>query len=228
MLEKLEAIKRRFEDVEVELSSPTAMSDMKRFAQLNKEYKELSKIVAEYLIYSNIMSNIESNKEILATEKDEEFREMAKAELDTLIHERDKMEEDIRLMLIPSDPEDIQKVRDWSSFSTKRLATVKLPGFLQPVPAISVFYALGLTNDQDIYDTVLHGVRQSDKKAYDELFLTLILSHEKYLQQELLKESDQTMQNVLITVITQKLRVMQLKQFVQQPIKKKLNLSYLM
>ena len=47
MLEKLEAIKRRFEDVEVELSSPTAMSDMKRFAQLNKEYKELSKIVAE-------------------------------------------------------------------------------------------------------------------------------------------------------------------------------------
>ena len=106
MLEKLEAIKRRFEDVEVELSSPTAMSDMKRFAQLNKEYKELSKIVAEYLIYSNVMSNIESNKEILATEKDEEFREMAKAELDTLIHERDKMEEDIRLMLIPSDPED--------------------------------------------------------------------------------------------------------------------------
>jgi len=82
------------------------MSDMKRFAQLNKEYKELSKIVAEYHIYNNIMSNIESNKEILATEKDEEFREMAKAELDTLIHERDKMEEDIRLMLIPSDPED--------------------------------------------------------------------------------------------------------------------------
>ena len=106
MLEKLEAIKRRFEDVEVELSSPNAMSDMKRFAQLNKEYKELSKIVAEYHIYNNIMSNIESNKEILATEKDEEFREMAKAELDTLIHERDKMEEDIRLMLIPSDPED--------------------------------------------------------------------------------------------------------------------------
>jgi peptide chain release factor 1 len=106
MLEKLEAIKRRFEDVEVELSSPTAMSDMKRFAQLNKEYKELSKIVAEYHIYNNIMSNIESNKEILATEKDEEFREMAKAELDTLIHVRDKMEEDIRLMLIPSDPED--------------------------------------------------------------------------------------------------------------------------
>lgn len=106
MLEKLLAIKNRFEDVEKELSSPDAMSDMKRFAQLNKEYKDLSKIVAQYNIYSNVMSNIESNKEILATEKDEEFREMAKSELDALIHQRDTMEDDIRLMLIPTDPED--------------------------------------------------------------------------------------------------------------------------
>lgn len=106
MLEKLLAIKNRFEDVEKELSSPEAMSDMKRFAQLNKEYKDLSKIVAQYNIYSNVMSNIESNKEILATEKDEEFREMAKGELDALIAQRDQMEDDIRLMLIPVDPED--------------------------------------------------------------------------------------------------------------------------
>jgi peptide chain release factor 1 len=106
MLEKLLAIKNRFEDVEKELSSPEAMSDMKRFAQLNKEYKDLSKIVAQYNIYSNVMSNIESNKEILATEKDEEFREMAKSELDELIQQRDTMEDDIRLMLIPTDPED--------------------------------------------------------------------------------------------------------------------------
>ena len=81
MLEKLLAIKNRYEDVEKEISSPEAMSDMKRFAQLNKEYKDLAKIVAQYNIYSNVMSNIESNKEILAIEKDEEFREMAKGEL---------------------------------------------------------------------------------------------------------------------------------------------------
>jgi DNA-directed RNA polymerase II subunit RPB2 len=92
---------------------------------------------------------------------------------------------------IQTDPKVISTTVDFASFYS-RLLTIKLPGFLQPVPAISVFYALGLTNDQDIYDTILHGVRQSDKKAYDELFLTLILSHEKYLQQELLKESDQT------------------------------------
>jgi peptide chain release factor 1 len=71
MLEKLEAINQRWKDVEVELSNPNVMSDMKRYAQLNKEYKDLAKIVDEYNIYRNIMSNIDANKEILATEKDE-------------------------------------------------------------------------------------------------------------------------------------------------------------
>jgi peptide chain release factor 1 len=106
MLEKLELIFQRWKTVEGELSSPDAMADMKRFAQMNKEYKDLAKIVDEYNIYKNIMSNIESNKEILATEKDEEFREMAKAELDELLVKQDEMEEVIRLMLIPKDPED--------------------------------------------------------------------------------------------------------------------------
>jgi peptide chain release factor 1 len=106
MLEKLELIFQRWKTVEGDLSSPDAMSDMKRFAQMNKEYKDLAKIVDEYNIYKNIMSNIESNKEILATEKDEEFREMAKAELDELLVKQDEMEEVIRLMLIPKDPED--------------------------------------------------------------------------------------------------------------------------
>ncbi len=106
MLDKLEAIFQRWKDVEAELSSPDVMSDMKRFAQLNKEYKDLAKIVDEYNIYRNIMSNIDTNKEILATEKDDEFREMAKMELDELLTRQDEMEEKIRLMLIPKDPED--------------------------------------------------------------------------------------------------------------------------
>jgi peptide chain release factor 1 len=106
MLEKLELIYQRWKAVEAELSSPDAMADMKRFAQLNKEYKDLAKIVNEYNIYRNIMSNIDTNKEILATEKDQEFREMAKSELDELLVQQDEMEEKIRLMLIPKDPED--------------------------------------------------------------------------------------------------------------------------
>ncbi|MBE9585307.1 peptide chain release factor 1 [Mucilaginibacter sp. JRF] len=106
MLDKLEAIHQRWKTVEGELSSPDAMADMKRFAQLNKEYKDLNKIVDEYFIYRNIMSNIDTNKEILATEKDAEFRDMAKEELDTLLVQQEEKEEQIRLMLIPKDPED--------------------------------------------------------------------------------------------------------------------------
>ncbi|RKR80664.1 peptide chain release factor 1 [Mucilaginibacter gracilis] len=106
MLDKLEAIKERWQDVERELSSPDIMKDMKRFAQMNKEYKDLTKVVERYDVYANVMSNIDSNKEILATEKDVEFREMAKEELDGLLKQQEELEEEIRLMLIPKDPED--------------------------------------------------------------------------------------------------------------------------
>ncbi len=106
MLEKLEAIKLRWEEVERELSNPSTMGDMKRFAQLSKEYKDLGKVVDEYKIYHNVVSNIDANKEILTNEKDDELREMAKADLDELILRKEKMEAAIRLMLIPKDPED--------------------------------------------------------------------------------------------------------------------------
>ncbi len=106
MLEKLEAIKLRWEEVERELSNPATLSDMKRFTQLNKEYKDLGKIVDEYKTYKNVVSNIDANKQILATEKDDELKDMAKMELDELLRQREELEERIRLMLIPKDPED--------------------------------------------------------------------------------------------------------------------------
>lgn len=106
MLEKLEQIKERWQEVERDLSNPDSMKDMKRFAQLNKEYKDLTKIVEELKIYSNVMSNIDANKEILSTEKDDEMREMAKMELDELLPQQAELEDKIRLMLIPQDPED--------------------------------------------------------------------------------------------------------------------------
>jgi len=106
MLQKLEYIKERWQEVERELSNPATMSDMKRFAQLNKEYKDLTKIVDEYKIYSNVISNIDANKNLLSNEKDEELREMAKMELDELVPQQEQLEEKIRVMLIPRDPED--------------------------------------------------------------------------------------------------------------------------
>ncbi|MBP3943182.1 peptide chain release factor 1 [Sphingobacteriaceae bacterium WQ 2009] len=106
MLEKLQAIKERWDEVEAELGNPDTIKDMKRFAKLNKEYKDLGKIVDQYLIYKNMVSNIDTNKEILSTEKDQELREMAKEDLDLLLGQKEEKEEEIRLMLIPKDPED--------------------------------------------------------------------------------------------------------------------------
>jgi len=106
MLDKLEAIKLRWEEVERELSNPDTVNDMKRFAKLNKEYKDLGKIVDEYHIYKNIISNIETNKDILANEKDQELRDMAREDLDSLLVQKEEIEEKVRLMMIPKDPED--------------------------------------------------------------------------------------------------------------------------
>ena len=106
MLDKLEAIKQRWEGIRDEMNEPDVMSDMKKYIKLNKDYKELEPIVEAYYTYKNIIDNIDSTKDILKTEKDEEFRAMAKEELNELIEKRDTMEEDIRIMLIPADPED--------------------------------------------------------------------------------------------------------------------------
>ncbi|HPS46670.1 MAG TPA: peptide chain release factor 1 [Bacteroidales bacterium] len=106
MLDKLEAIFKRWEEVGKQLTEPEIISDMKRYIKLSKDYKELQPIVDAYREYKLVVENIASSKEILAKEKDDEFREMAKSELDMLVLKKNEMEESIRIMLIPSDPED--------------------------------------------------------------------------------------------------------------------------
>ncbi len=106
MLQKLEAIHDRFKQVEEMLTQPDVLSDMKRYTQLNREYKDLQKIMTRYYEYKNILGNIDNCKQILNTEKDEDMREMAKSELDELLPQVEPMEEVIRLLLIPQDPED--------------------------------------------------------------------------------------------------------------------------
>ena len=110
MLDKLEAIKERFEDVSQQLIQPDAMSDMKKYKALNKEYKDLEKIVIEYKKYQSLLSNIENAKQVIATEKDEEFREMAKEELDELLPQQDELEDLIKNLLIPKDPNDSKDI----------------------------------------------------------------------------------------------------------------------
>lgn len=106
MKEKLEEIKHRFEEVGQLIVQPDAMSDMSNYSKLSKEYKDLEKIVNKYEEYKNVLDNLANSKEILETEKDPEFREMAKMELDELEPKKEELEEEIKQMLIPKDPND--------------------------------------------------------------------------------------------------------------------------
>ena len=106
MLEKLEAIYKRWEEIGEQMNNPEVVADMKRYIKLSKDYKELQPIVDAYKKYKNILDNLESTKEMLKTEKDEEFRELAKEELNEMVKQKGSMEEEIRIMLIPVDPQD--------------------------------------------------------------------------------------------------------------------------
>jgi peptide chain release factor 1 len=106
MIDKLEEIKNRFEEVGQLIVQPEAMTDMGKYSKLSKEYKDLEKIVLQYETYKNILENITSSKEILSTEKDPEFRDMAKMDLDELEPQREAIEEVIKQLLIPKDPND--------------------------------------------------------------------------------------------------------------------------
>ena len=105
-IEKLKEIHLKREEIGQKLIEPDVISDMKRYVALNKEFKELEPISNAYLDYTNIIANIDNAKKILQNEKDEEFKEMAKIELDELVEKKEKMEEEIKILLLPSDPQD--------------------------------------------------------------------------------------------------------------------------
>lgn len=106
MIEKLEAIKARFDELGTALTNPEVVSDNKRFTQVSKEYRKLEPIVNEYKSYRNCLDAIDFGKEVLATESDEELRQMAKDDLEILGEEKEKLEDSIRQLLIPKDPQD--------------------------------------------------------------------------------------------------------------------------
>ncbi len=110
MIEKLEEIKHRHEEVGQLLVQPDTISDMKKYSKLNKEYKDLGKIVEKIDEYSMVLSNIDSAKDVLDTEKDPEFRDMAKMEIDELNPRKEALEVELKRMLIPKDPNDSKNV----------------------------------------------------------------------------------------------------------------------
>lgn len=106
ILSKLEGIKAKFESLGNEITSQEAMNDMKRYIQANKEYKELAPIIETSDNYRTAISNLEEAKYILSNEKDEEMRDMAREEIAILEPKIEELEEQIKLLLIPADPQD--------------------------------------------------------------------------------------------------------------------------
>lgn len=106
LLSKLEGIHERYATLSAEITSPEVMADMKRYISLNKEYKELTPIVEMGAKYENALKNLQQARDMIAGERDEDMREMARGEIDELEPAIAKMEEDIKLKLIPADPQD--------------------------------------------------------------------------------------------------------------------------
>ncbi|AEA44087.1 peptide chain release factor 1 [Fluviicola taffensis] len=106
LLSKLEAIHFRFIEVGKMITDPEIISDMERYVKLNKEYRDLEEVDAAYKSYKNVLDNLKSSKEMLEVETDPEMREMAKMEINELEQQRPIIEEEIKVLLIPKDPED--------------------------------------------------------------------------------------------------------------------------
>lgn len=106
LIERLEDLYVRFKEVGVQITDPAIMQNMDKYIKLTKEYKELEGIVKAGNEYKNTLATIDESKQILAEEEDEEFREMARVELDELEEQLPQIEQKIKLLLVPADPED--------------------------------------------------------------------------------------------------------------------------
>ena len=109
MFDKLHELKERFYYLEEKLSDPEIISDMKQFTKINKDYKELKDIVDLIDQREALINNIDTAKEMM-NEEDEEMREMAKEELEVYQQDLEKLDEELKFMLIPKDPEDTKDV----------------------------------------------------------------------------------------------------------------------
>ncbi len=106
ILEKVLSLQDKYKSLQEQLSDPDVMSDMKRYVQLNKDYKELQPIIAKGLEYKKLLDELATAKDILLNEKDDDLREMARGEIAEIEPQLPSMEQEIKLLLIPADPDD--------------------------------------------------------------------------------------------------------------------------
>ena len=110
MIEKLQIVQQRFDEVSDLIIQPDIIADQKRYIQLNKEYKDLSLIIEKIKVYKTLLSNIEEAESIIKEESDNEMIAMAKMELEFSKEKLSNLEEQIKFLLIPKDPEDSKNV----------------------------------------------------------------------------------------------------------------------
>src|SRR5918911_4586878 len=110
MLEKLEQIEARYEALTEELSSPEIFSDPSNYAKVSKQHRSLGEIVAKYRQWKQLRSELAGAKELFDSSDDEEMRELARAEVATLEAQLEQAEEDLRILLLPRDPNDEKNV----------------------------------------------------------------------------------------------------------------------
>ncbi len=110
LLSKLEGLQHKFDEVSTLITDPAVIADMKRFVKLNKEYRDLERVLTAKKRYETLLNNLNEAKDILANEQDPEMKEMARAEIDEIEPQIAPMEEEIKLLLIPADPEDSKNV----------------------------------------------------------------------------------------------------------------------
>ena len=106
ILEKVLSLQDKYKSLQDQLASPDVMSDMKRYVQLNKDYKELEPIIKAGLEYERMLDELSAAKDILMNEKDEDLREMAREEINEIEPKIPEMEQNIKILLIPADPDD--------------------------------------------------------------------------------------------------------------------------
>ncbi len=106
LLEKVLSLQDKYKKLEAQLADPEVIADMKKFVQLNKDYKELQPIIAAGLEYKRLVEELSQAKDILMNEKDEDLKEMAREEIADIEPRLPEMEQNIKLLLIPADPDD--------------------------------------------------------------------------------------------------------------------------
>ena len=106
LLEKLEGLTARFEEVSTLITDPSVIADMQRYVRLTKEYKDLEQLMQTKKKYKNLLDNLSNSKQILQTEEDPDMKELAREEIANCEKEIPEMEEAIKFLLVPKDPED--------------------------------------------------------------------------------------------------------------------------